>query len=95
MSLCLDVLELNKEVVVSSALHVFVDAPPAYGAIAYASYIYQSGLISRRIMASKARVAPLKAVSLTHLEIMGAIAGLRIASSVSSVLEFLIKQATY
>ena len=89
-------LKLSEEEVVSSALHVFVDASPAaYGATAYARYIYQSGSISRRIIASKAKVAPLKAVSLPCLEMMGAIVRLRLASSISSVLESLIKQATF
>ena len=69
-------LKLSEEEVVSSALHVFIDASPvAYGATAYAMYIYQSGWISRRIIASKARIAPLKAVSLPRLEMMGAIIG--------------------
>ena len=81
---------------VCSPLHVFVDASPAtYGATAYARYIYQSGLISRGIIASKVRVAPRKAVSLPRLEMMGAIVSLRLASSISSVLEFLIKQAAF
>ena len=89
-------LKLSEEKVVSSALHVFVDASPvAYGATAYARYIYQSGSISRRIIAAKARVAPLKVVSLPRLEMMGAIVGLRLAGSISNVLEFLIKQATF
>ena len=78
-------LKLSKEEVVSSALHIFIDASlAAYGATAYARYICQSGSISRRIIASKARVAPLKAVSLPRLEMMGAIVGLCLASSTAS-----------
>ena len=89
-------LKLSEEEVVSSALHVFVDASPAtYGATAYARYIYQSGLISGRMIASKARAAPLKVVSLPRLEMMGAIVGLHLSGSISTVLEFLIKQATF
>ena len=85
-----------KQSEVSSALHVLVDASPAaYGATAYARYIYQIGSISTRIIAAKARVALLKAVSLPGLEMMDAIVGLRLASSISNVLEFLIKQATF
>ena len=81
---------------VSSALHVFRDvSPAAYGATAYARYIYQIGLISKRIVASKARVAPLKGVSLPRLKTMGTIVGIHLASSISSVLEFLIKQAAF
>ena len=37
----------------------------------------------------------MKTVSLPRLEMMGTIVGLRLASSISSVLEFLIKQATF
>ena len=86
-------LKLSEEEVVSSALHVFVDASPAtYGATAYARYICQSRSISRRIIA---KVAPLKSVRLPRLEMMGAIVCLRLANSISSVLEFLIKQATF
>ena len=89
-------LKLSEEEVLSSASHVFVDASPAaYGATAYARYICQSESISRRIIASKARVAPLKAVILPRLEMMGTIVCLCLATSVSSVLEFLIKQATF
>ena len=89
-------LKLSEEAVVSSALHVFIDeSPVACGATAYARYIYQNGSITRRIIASKAKVAPLKVVSLLRLEMMGATVSLRLASSISNVLEFLKKQVTF
>ena len=79
-------LMLSEEEVVLSALHVFIDASPtAYGATAYAKYIYQSASISRRIVAAKAREASLKVVSLPHLGMTGAVGGLRLASSISNV----------
>ncbi|KAG5666490.1 hypothetical protein PVAND_014514 [Polypedilum vanderplanki] len=64
------------------SLHVFVDA----GAEAYAAAVYirieNSSKIVVRLVASKARVAPVKYVSIPRLELMSALLGARLFTSV-------------
>lgn len=68
------------------SLHTFTDASAeAYGAVVYSRCEYESGEVAVRVVASKSRVAPLKATSIPHLELMGAVLGLRLSLSVSKV----------
>ena len=48
-----------------------------------------------RLIGSKTRLAPLKAVSVARLELTGAMIGLRLTKQVSSALEIPIQQATF
>ena len=72
----------------SSALHVFVDASEkAFGAACYVRHEYSTGEITSRLIASKAKVAPLTATSIPRLELMGAVVGSRLAINVSAALK--------
>ena len=80
-------LQLEKEVV-TTTIHTFTDASgEAYAAAIYARQQYKDGSISVRLVVSKSRVAPLSAMSIPRLELMGAILGLRLAFSVAKVLK--------
>ena len=71
----------------SKSLHTFVDASgDAYGAVVYSRQEYTSGVTSVRLVASKARVAPLSSMSIPRLELMVAVLGLRLALSIAEVL---------
>ena len=75
--------EISDEVEVEKKLHVFVDASQkAYAAVVYQRSVYQNGKISVAFVASKSKVAPLNAVSIPRLELMGAMLGLSLALSV-------------
>ena len=77
------------------SLHTFVDASRlAYGAVSYARYRYVSGHISAVLVTAKARVAPIKAVSIPRLELMAAVLGVRLAETVSEKLEISLSQHT-
>ena len=77
-------------------LHVFSDAPEeAYGAVAYMRYVYIDHTATTTIVAAKSRVAPLTAISIPRMELMGAVTGLRLASSVANVLQMSEKQVKF
>ena len=79
--------------VTSGSLHTFSDASEeAYGAVSYIRYQYSSGAISLCFVAAKARVTPLSSISIPHLELMGAVMGLRLTTAISPVLDVEISQ---
>ena len=68
-------------------VHGFGDASPkAYGCCVYIVCGYRNGEVSSRLVLSKARVAPLKSVSLPRLELMGALLCARLAVFVRQAL---------
>ena len=80
----------------SQTLHTFVDtSQDAYGAVVYSRATYKSGAVSVRFVAAKSRVAPLAATSIPRRELMAAVLGLRMAGSVSRVLNASLDQATF
>ena len=80
--------EISDEVEVGKNLHVFVDASEkAYAAVVYQRNVYQNGNISMAFVASKSKVAPLKAVSIPRLELMGATLGLSLAVSIGQAID--------
>ena len=80
----------------SQTLHTFVDtSQDAYGAVVYSRATYKSGAVSIRFVAAKSRVAPLAATSIPRLESIAAVVGLRMAGSISRVLNASLDQATF
>ncbi|XP_068696861.1 uncharacterized protein [Montipora foliosa] len=75
------------EQVVDSQIHTYTDASQeAYGAVAYLKHEYHSGNSTVRFVMSKAKVTPLKAISISRLELMAAIVGFQIAEKVGQTL---------
>ncbi|KAK2550442.1 hypothetical protein P5673_028967 [Acropora cervicornis] len=69
---------LHKEAMENVSLHTFVDASRlAYAPISYARYGHVSGQISVALVTSKARVSPIKSVSIPRFALMAAVLGLR------------------
>lgn len=67
-------------------LHTFTDASSeAYAAVSYLRSVTENG-ISLRLVAAKARVAPLKAVSIPRLELLGAVLGYRLTMKLTKLL---------
>ena len=48
----------------------------AYTAVVRACHVYEGGNITAQLIMSKSRLAPLKAVSIPRLELLGALTGL-------------------
>ena len=75
-------------------LHTFSDASKdAYAAAAYLVCRYPSSKPTSRLIASKSRVAPLKAITIPRLELMGAVLSTRLSLSILKTLS--IDQAFY
>ncbi|XP_071816656.1 uncharacterized protein [Apostichopus japonicus] len=78
-----------------TSIHVFTDASKdAYAAVAYARSETNSG-VTVRLIPSKTKVAPLKALSISKLELMGAMLGLKLAGSISSVLCYRLEDVVF
>jgi hypothetical protein len=68
-------------------LHLFSDASKdAYASVAYLVCQYEDDSPTSRLVASKCRVAPTKAMTIPRLELMGAILSSRLAQSLLKVL---------
>ena len=71
-----------------TSLHTFADASKlAYAAAVYIRHVYLDGSVSIRIVVAKARVAPVKAISIPRLELMAAVLGLRLAVRANQLLQ--------
>ena len=77
-------------------LHTFTDASEnAYCATVYSRHEYENGTVTTRLIASKTRLAPLRALSIPRLELMGALIGLRLTRQVCSALNIETNAVTY
>ena len=77
----------NPTTVEEKTIHTFVDSSQeACGAACYVRHLYKDGTLTCRLVASKSRVAPLQAVSIPRLELMAAVAGLKLVQTVGQVL---------
>ena len=64
-------------------IHTFVDSSQdACGAACYVRHLYKDGTLTCRLVASKSHVAPLQAISVPRLELMAAVAGLKLAQTI-------------
>ena len=77
---------------VKASLHTFSDASEAaYAAAVYIHHEYEYKSTTTRLVGSKTRLSPLKAMSIPRLELMGAVIGSRLTKQISSALS----QATF
>ncbi|XP_067036347.1 uncharacterized protein [Acropora muricata] len=77
-------------------VHTFTEASEkAYAAVVYARYEFEDGSIGTRLITAKSRLAPLKALSIPRLELMGAIIGLRLTKQLCEALEIEQTKVTY
>ena len=67
----------------------------AYGAVVYLQCVYNNGAVTSRLIASKSKVAPLKPMPVSRLELMGAVLGLRLTQHVIHILEVPIQAVTF
>lgn len=82
--------------VVELRIHTFTDASEsAYAAAVYARHVYENGDVTVRLIASKSRLAPLKAVSIPRLELLGALIGTRLTMQICSALKISTHEVTY
>ena len=89
-------LKLPEQFETTLTLHTFTDASEkAYAAAVYSRHESLDGRVTVRLIASKTRLSPLKAVSIPRLELMGAIIGLRLARQVCSVMNVLLGTVTF
>ncbi|XP_041355344.1 uncharacterized protein LOC121372971 [Gigantopelta aegis] len=87
-------LRLNqKKNIVSWTVHTFVDASEvAYGAVAYVRSTYSDGQVSCRLVAAKTIVSPFAAMSISRLELVAAVLGLRLSLAISRILDIPISR---
>ena len=77
-------------------IHTFSDASEkAYAVVKYARQEYEDGTVSTQLVATKSRLAPLKAMSIPRLELVRALTGVRLTLQISRVLEIPMGKATF
>ena len=74
----------------------FTDASEkASAAAVYALYEFEDGSIGTRLITAKSRLAPLKRLSISRLELVGAVIGLQLTKQVCEALGVQRNKATY
>jgi hypothetical protein len=69
------------------SLHTFTDASSkAYAAVTYLRHEYEGGDVTVSFVAAKAKVAPIRTISIPRLELMAAVVGVRLAKNVANIL---------
>ena len=83
----------HEEAVEDVSIHTLVDISQlAYAAVSYTRHRHVSGQISVALVTAKARVIPIKSVSIPRLELMAVVLGVRLAEMVSEKLEITLSQ---
>ena len=78
------------------SIHTFIDASQnAYAAAVYSRHVHANGDVTVCLIASKARLAPLKAVSIPRVELLGALIGVRLTLQVCSALKVSTYEMAY
>jgi hypothetical protein len=86
----------NQSLVTNKSIHTFVDASEkAYAAVCYLRCEHTDRSVIAVMIAAKARVAPLKAISIPKLELCGALLGLRLSRNICDVLNIPPNSVTY
>ena len=86
----------EKKILVEASVHTFSDASEqAYGAVSYLRLVYADETVSVSFIAAKTRVAPLRAVSLPRLELLGAHLGMQLSTKVGASLGIPVQQHTF
>ena len=67
----------------------------AYGSVIYQTSIYKSGKISTNLVISKSKAAPLRATSISRLELLSAALGLRLARKLLNVFQLSMDVVTF
>ncbi|XP_032229033.2 uncharacterized protein LOC116612438 [Nematostella vectensis] len=67
----------------------------AYAAVTYVRFENEDGLVEVSFVAAKAKVAPIRAISIPRLELMAAGLGLKLAECVSRILDIPLSQHTF
>ncbi|XP_045774363.1 uncharacterized protein LOC123873546 [Maniola jurtina] len=81
---------------VSIELHIFTDASQvAYGACAYIRTITKNNTICNRLLCAKAKVAPVKPLTIPRLELSGAVLGARLYKKISESLHCQFDSVTF
>jgi len=82
--------------VVELRIHTFTDTSEStYAAALYARHVCENGDATVRLIATKSRLAPLKAVSIPGLELLGALIGARLTMQICSALKISTHEVTY
>ncbi|XP_064120645.1 uncharacterized protein LOC135225244 [Macrobrachium nipponense] len=77
-------------------LHLFLDASiMALGVVAYLRVTDQLGNVSCRFIMGKARVAPLKDVSVPRLELSAAVLAVRLGTTILATIDFKVDEVYY
>ena len=82
--------------IVSCQAHYFADASETgYGAVGYLRMVDEEGKIHCSFLAGKARVAPLKSVTIPRLELTAATVAVRLNAQVTRELEIAVDSSTF
>jgi hypothetical protein len=81
--------------IAETTIHTFTDASKlAYAAVCYIRFLYRDDSVQTGFVVAKARVTPLRAVSIPRLELMAAVLGVRLALVVAYALGVSIERHT-
>ena len=82
--------------VVKCQLHVFGDASEnAFGVVAYLRFELEDGTVHCSFVTSKARVAPIKQLSIPRLELQAAVMAIRVAETVKTEHDMTVHETVY
>ena len=80
----------------SAELHIFSDASSqAYAAVAYWRFSINENYLQVSIIMAKSRVAPLKIITIPHLEHQAAVLAVRLASFIKNEHRFIITKSVF